>query len=141
MTTNLAETSTSETTESAQEPVLLLGDTTSRVKTGQHVLIDVLGLSTRKTSVPCDRDSLVFQLADGTATTDKVTVPGVGAFTLMNGHISFYAEKDALRAGSVAGRTEDVPRAGVSIAFQARAAGGEHAGELVAGTTGVTITA
>lgn len=142
MTTNLAETDVSTLTESAQEPALLLGDKTARVKAGQHVLIDVLGLgSRRRTDVTFDRDSLEFQLADGGTTTDKVVLPGVGAFSLVNGQISFYAEKTALLAGSVAGRTEDVPRVGISVAFQARITGGDSAGELAAGTTGVTITA
>lgn len=130
--------------------------TTARVKPGQHVLVDVLGISTNKNSrgdrlagehsmLSFDRDSLELAVLDGALPADaqpllKLIAPDdAGHWTVVNGHISFFAQPDVLNKAQELDAT--VKRVIVSTDFRVKIAAGELAEQWATGTVTMTIAA
>lgn len=112
-----------------------LADVFATVKPGQHVLVDVLGISTNAGRTAdklglhaTERDSLELVNLEPLEGEDQVTkkyeVPNLGHWSVMNGHLSFTASKDALKSadqGGAFGRKDPVLKQPVAIEFQVRA--------------------
>lgn len=148
-----------QTTVSTPTPTQI-ADVFATVKAGQHVLVDVLGISTPAGRTAAnlglhafDRDSLALLVIDPltgdfTVPTQKQVIPLLGRFTVMNGHVSFTAEKNALNTeseGGATGCTEAVTELNLSVQFQAQLNSigqpQDAAPEWVTGTVTVRVTA
>lgn len=126
-------------------PSTQLADVFATVKPGQHVLVDVLGISTRAGRTAdnlglhaLDRETLelltVEPLTGETMVASDEVIPERGRFSVMNGHLSFSAQKDALGG-------ESKTRAQVEFQVQGTRLSKTAPVTWFVGTATVTITA